>query len=1283
MAPHTDPLSSPSRHLASALALTLASAFLSSSALCPLPSPSALAQDSPVAQASKKLSAVDAKSALELHKQVDRLQRAGKFDEAVAPAKEILALCEHALGPDHWQTADARQQIKTLEHMASLPEEGRKAIASVGALNDQRSEMYQKARYAEAERMSRELVAIYQRWLGADWPETAQGYSSLADALYSQGKHAEADSLYRKALAIRIKTLGEDHPRTAEGFNGVAYNLDSLGKYVEAEPLHRRALAIRIKSFGEDHADTAQSLNNLAFNIDYQGRYAEAESLFRKALAIWIKTLGEDHDDTALGYNNVAYNLDHQGRYIEAEPLHRRALAIRTKILGEDHADIAQSLNNLAANLTAQGKYAEAEPLHRRAQAIFLKIFGEDHPAIATVVANAATNLDDEGKHAEAEPLHRRALAIFLKTLGGDHPDTATAYTHVASNLDFQGKYEEAEPLFRRALAIFLKALGETHQRTATGYNELALNLDWQGKYDEAEPMYRKALAIQLQVKGANPSFAARDYCNLSLNLQDQGKYAEVEPLLEEALAIQLRVLGPDHPHTALTYNNLAFSQNRRGKYAEAESLFQKAQAIWLQVLGADHFQTALGYSNIAHNLNAQGRYAEAIRSWKTAVDSLERSRIVGNVIGMERSLLRDISIRPYLALALANQHQDHDAWHYWEADLARGLLDDLSQRQLRPLTPDQRRRETDLRGQLQRTNEHIGRLRAKATRTQDEDQLLDNLGQQRGTLRGQIVALENEVNAQYHTFVGTPATLDEIRATLPADTALIGWVDLDPKGPPDQDRSPYHWACVVRRDGEPLWIRSPGTASDRTWTKEDDQRPEALRKALRNKTPTWLDLAGVLARQRLDPLKPHLKGINHLIVLPSSALAGIPIETLVAAWPGAQGRFVVSYAPSGSMYARLVQPRSEREPSPTNLLALGDPAYSPTKPEAPAPKPPDHGIAVLAVVPNGNADLYGVQSGDVLMEYNGIVLNSATDLKTVPAQEGAKRIPVKLWRNGEVRGIEVAAGPLGIQFDPQRKAADLVWDQRESAAILKPLTRSEDLVPLPGTRREVELISSLFPAGQITTLLGEQATESAVQQLARSEKLKRYRFLHFATHGKSNPNVAMSSTLFLAPEASRSADPVALIETDGQITAEQIVNTWDLDADLVTLSACETGLGRYAGGEGYLGFTQALFVKGARSVVLSLWKVDDEATSLLMRRFYENLLGKREGLNRPMPKAESLAEAKSWLRELTVARADQELASLTRSVPRKPRTGPPTTSGRRFDHPYYWAAFILIGDPN
>ena len=149
----------------------------------------------------------------------------------------------------------------------------------------------------------------------------------------------------------------------------------------------------------------------------------------------------------------------------------------------------------------------------------------------------------------------------------------------------------------------------------------------------------------------------------------------------------------------------------------------------------------------------------------------------------------------------------------------------------------------------------------------------------------------------------------------------------------------------------------------------------------------------------------------------------------------------------------------------------------------------------------------------------------------------------------------------------------------------------------------------------------------------------RRYRFLHFATHGKSNPNVAMSSALMLAPEPDHwlgRPDGAGDRRRDHRRPDRPDLGPRRRPGRPLRL---RDGSGQYAGGEGYLGFAQALFVKGARSVVLSQWKVPDHATTLLMTRFYGNLLGRRDGLAKPLPKAEALHEAKEWLRGLSVAR--------------------------------------------
>jgi CHAT domain-containing protein len=129
------------------------------------------------------------------------------------------------------------------------------------------------------------------------------------------------------------------------------------------------------------------------------------------------------------------------------------------------------------------------------------------------------------------------------------------------------------------------------------------------------------------------------------------------------------------------------------------------------------------------------------------------------------------------------------------------------------------------------------------------------------------------------------------------------------------------------------------------------------------------------------------------------------------------------------------------------------------------------------------------------------------------------------------------------------------------------------------------------------------------------------------------------------------------------------------------------------------LGFAQAFLTAGARAVCLSLWKVDDAATALLMSRFYENLLGKRPGLAKPMGKAAALEEARRWLRDLSGEEALTLTAKLSHGVARGTRgkgedlkllavpsadpKAPPGKDTKPFAHPKYWAAFILIGDPD
>jgi CHAT domain-containing protein len=195
---------------------------------------------------------------------------------------------------------------------------------------------------------------------------------------------------------------------------------------------------------------------------------------------------------------------------------------------------------------------------------------------------------------------------------------------------------------------------------------------------------------------------------------------------------------------------------------------------------------------------------------------------------------------------------------------------------------------------------------------------------------------------------------------------------------------------------------------------------------------------------------------------------------------------------------------------------------------------------------------------------------------------------------------------------------------------------RRFDLTQLPYTRSEVNAIASLFSPRERRTFFGTDAQEEKV----KSEDLSRSRYVHFAAHGVIDEEFPMRSGIILSTTPNS--------KEDGVLQMNEVMRL-KLNADVVTLSACGTGLGKLLNGEGMIGLTRAFQYAGANNVVVSLWNVNDVATAELMRAFYQNL-------KRGLSKDEALRQAK-----LELLRGKQ-----------------PT-----WRHPYYWAPFVLVGANN
>jgi CHAT domain-containing protein/tetratricopeptide (TPR) repeat protein len=208
-----------------------------------------------------------------------------------------------------------------------------------------------------------------------------------------------------------------------------------------------------------------------------------------------------------------------------------------------------------------------------------------------------------------------------------------------------------------------------------------------------------------------------------------------------------------------------------------------------------------------------------------------------------------------------------------------------------------------------------------------------------------------------------------------------------------------------------------------------------------------------------------------------------------------------------------------------------------------------------------------------------------------------------------------------------------------ETVAKARITRRDEPLTPLPDAEKEVNTLGRLYGHGS-KVLIGPQAQEGSMKAEA-----SKYKVLHFATHAILDDRNPLYSHIVL----SRAADD---LQEDGLLEAWEIMKL-DLNAELAVLSACETARGRIAAGEGIIGMSWALFVAGTPAAIVSQWKVDSARTSELMIEFHRNLLRQRSTGKRAPSKSEALRQAAL-----------------------KVFHGP-------YNHPAYWAGFILIGDDN
>ena len=273
-------------------------------------------------------------------------------------------------------------------------------------------------------------------------------------------------------------------------------------------------------------------------------------------------------------------------------------------------------------------------------------------------------------------------------------------------------------------------------------------------------------------------------------------------------------------------------------------------------------------------------------------------------------------------------------------------------------------------------------------------------------------------------------------------------------------------------------------------------------------------------------------------------------------------------------------------------------------------------------------------EDGEYLTEWKPFHLSTSV---TVFAELKGRR---QRYGRGKL-GLVAFGDPVYPKDEKEHPIADF--------AVRSLVERGFDFSPLPAGAFEVNSIARLY-SGSAQVYLGREATEERVRLVSGG-----FRIIHFATHGIFDERSPLDSAIVLSIPAQQ-----RLGLDNGLLQAWEIFDDLRLDADLVVLSACESGLGGEFRSEGLIGITRAFQYAGARSVLASMWKVADRTTAVLMISFYRNL---KAGL----PKDEALRRAQVRLMRTPI---DIELED-GRHVSLIPSS------------PFYWAAFQVFGDWN
>ncbi len=956
------------------------------------------------------------------------------------------------------------------------------------------------------------------------------------------------------------------------------------GRLEIAERFASTGLAITEKR-APGSLDVAASLNNLGNVARDRGDLDAARDYYARVLAIREK-LAPGSLTVATSLNNLGLVADDRGNLDAARDYYVRALALREK-LAPGSLDVARSLNNLGSVAYARGDLDAAREYNERALAIREKL-APGSLAVAASLGNLGAVAFDRGDLDAARDYQERALAIAEKLAPGSL-NVARSLNNLGNVAAARGDLDAARDYYERALAIEEK-LAPGSLDVAASLNNLGLVADDRGDLDAARDYYERALAIWEKLAPGSLNVAA-SLSNLGSVADARGDLEAAREYHERALTIQEK-LAPGSLNVAAILNNLGNVACARGNLDAARKHYKRTLAI--------REKLAPGSLDLAMILKDLGRVARRQADLSGAEQYLARAWSI--VRGQRRAVAGDEAGRAFAAkhagyaadlvgVRLA-RGQTVAGFQALEEGRAQGLLQLLSERGLgrSAVGPELWRRYEAAERAFQKAGNELAAAGADEARLEGEVAAPAGTGAEKAELQAKQEAFskvkkgrEEALSAYTRARVEKERLLGEVRRSVPGLEPRAFTFEEARRALPKG--SVFIAWLVGEEEGSVFVIPA------------DPRQPIAGKKIVL--TEAQLDKKIWALRERIGAID-KVRGIGGLAEAQHPAPAD---AALVRA--------------SHELFEVLFPPESREAIEKAQRVIVS--------PDGPLWELP---FAALATRGSGDPRWLGLEKP---LSYTPSLTVLALDRERGPSPSSGKLEVLVVGDPVLVRSLKPETAGVAAVAATNASPISVLRGERSY------LVSGGSLPPrLPASAEEARRIAALYGA---EALLGEAATEAAVRQ-----KISRAAVVHFATHGYFHPHLAMSSGVLLTPPAAEPGSGET--DDDGALQAWEFGRTLPLSAELVVLSACETGRGEKVRGEGLVGLTRAIQGAGARSVVATHWKVADESTASLMVTFHEKLqkgLAKDEALRRAM--------------EQTAAKRD------TRD-------------------PFFWAAFFLTGDP-